>query len=672
MKLKITIYLILISLNGICKINSSDYYAIRARLAVGDTTGLYQDLFVSSPSKGFYDFMACGDYLLISGDVKAAHEEYNNAESAEKGPLADSLDALLNSRIGDLYYYTDIYTSALKHFNKASFYYQYNPQNNYQAVMYIHCGIIHSALGSNQDALKSYTAAIEYFRRVGNTKNVVATQNNIGIVWMEMGDLVKAKIYFDSCLTYRMQISDFHGIGQTMNNIGTLMIENESYDSALYYFQQGYDYRIKGDAPLSAIIESQINIGKAYYRLKDLKKAQYWLEKGLAEATEINHLEIMRRALEELKSLYFELGDYKSAYLAQEQHHMTIDSLYGLDKKSQIESMALQSEFDLKLQADSLAAVEILNSEKLMAQEDKKRSTIILWGLSAGLVFLLFFMFQIYRTSRERRRSNEIITEQKNSIDQKQKEIFDSINYARRIQSAILPPQKLLQTKFEDSFILYLPKDIVAGDFYWAENIDAGFLLAVADCTGHGVPGALVSVVCHNALNRSVREFKLNSPEKILDKTRELVIETFDKSEEQVKDGMDIALISLGDQNEKGERELKFSAANNPLYILRNGELKEIKGDKQPVGKFENSFSFTLKSEQLKKNDLVFLLSDGFADQFGGPKAKKLKYQALKEFLIAENKCPMSEIKSKLETFFNNWKGQLEQVDDVCVIGIRL
>jgi serine phosphatase RsbU (regulator of sigma subunit) len=238
------------------------------------------------------------------------------------------------------------------------------------------------------------------------------------------------------------------------------------------------------------------------------------------------------------------------------------------------------------------------------------------------------------------------------------------------------------------SFVLYKPKDIVAGDFYWMEVVGSSLnvkgsepttnkpeliLIAAADCTGHGVPGAMVSVVCSNALHRTVKEFGITDPGKILDKTRELVIETFERSGAEVKDGMDISMVSIqgSGQNSK-EVSVKWSGANNPLWYIENGELKEITANKQPIGKFDGAKNFVTHEFQLLKGSTLFLFTDGYADQFGGPKGKKFKYKQLHELILSVVDKPEEEQKNILDQRFEEWRGVNEQVDDVCVIGIKL
>lgn len=264
-------------------------------------------------------------------------------------------------------------------------------------------------------------------------------------------------------------------------------------------------------------------------------------------------------------------------------------------------------------------------------------------------------------------RTREVV-EQKQLVEEKQKEILESISYARRIQEAILPPEDLISAEIPRSFILYLPKDLVAGDFYWSEKIGDEFLIAAADSTGHGVPGAMVSVVCSNALNRAVKEFKLSEPGKILDKTRELVVETFEKSYSDVKDGMDISLLAI---NQK-KKSVKWSGANNPLWYVNASGIHEHKASKQPIGKSDITQPFINLDIPYESGTWFYLFTDGYADQFGGPKGKKFKYKSFMDLIHEASSLPAQEQSALLLERFIEWKQQLDQVDDICVIGIQL
>lgn len=326
-------------------------------------------------------------------------------------------------------------------------------------------------------------------------------------------------------------------------------------------------------------------------------------------------------------------------------------------------------------------------------------------GVVVALLVMLIFRLRTRALIKQRRVLENVVQErtqeiqsQANELKQKNDEITDSIQYARRIQASVLPNKDRLNKSLQDYFILYLPKDIVSGDFYWMEPFKTddkisrdGVLIAAADCTGHGVPGAMVSVVCNNALNRSVREFGLTKPGEILDKTREIVIQEFEKSDENVKDGMDIAMLSIV-YLDNGMARVQFAGAHNPLWIIKKDtesinaqsgvdvvdyehtaySLIEVKADKQPIGKFDDLKPYTTYTFELHEGDSLYVFTDGYADQFGGEKGKKFKAKTLKEILIEIQEQSMSDQKDTLHKAIEEWRGNLEQVDDICVIGIKL
>ncbi|MBL1144175.1 MAG: transporter substrate-binding domain-containing protein [Bacteroidetes bacterium] len=265
---------------------------------------------------------------------------------------------------------------------------------------------------------------------------------------------------------------------------------------------------------------------------------------------------------------------------------------------------------------------------------------------------------------------NQEVNLENELINAKKTEILDSISYAKRIQNAILPRIQEVQKKFKKSFILYKPKDIVAGDFYWYNHkFNTNFkCLAAADCTGHGVPGAMISVICNSALNRAVNEFDLIEPGEILTKTRELVVREFEKSVEKVNDGMDIALCTLNGKT------LKYAGANNPLWIIRSGgnEIEEIKAHKQSISLVDNPVPFPTHKIKVDKGDTFYIFTDGYVDQFGGPKGKKFMAPRFKNLLLNIQDKNMWEQMKILNNAFESWRGNEDQLDDVCVIGVRV
>lgn len=363
-------------------------------------------------------------------------------------------------------------------------------------------------------------------------------------------------------------------------------------------------------------------------------------------------------------------------------------------------------EYTLRIKAINKVGLESEEIVYTFTIEKAYWETAWFMALMGLLLIIVVYVIIRWRTSALRKRQEKLeqevdnrtqkIQHQKLEIEIQQKEIVDSIEYAKRIQHAILPSNDKVEKLLGNAFIFYQPKDIVAGDFYWLDKtVDGKTLYAAADCTGHGVPGAMVSVVCNNAINRAVKEFKLSDPGEILDKVREIVINEFDQGSAEVRDGMDIALVKIdGDM-------ISYAGAHNPVWIVRAGEhqfsdenikvlfenntsLIEILPDKQPIGVYDNATPFKTHHFNLQEGDMVYTFSDGYADQFGGnsdealekygikKKGKKLKKSNFKKLLLSISPQAVDQQKDILSTSFIDWRGDLEQLDDVCVIGVRI
>ena len=304
---------------------------------------------------------------------------------------------------------------------------------------------------------------------------------------------------------------------------------------------------------------------------------------------------------------------------------------------------------------------------------DLQHSKRIIIGSFAFVLVLTAFLLYSYSQTRKANAAltvkNEEISHQKQIIEEKNRDIVSSIHYAKRLQDAILPGIKVIQSYLPKTFVYYRPKDVVAGDFYWMEKVDDIVYLAAADCTGHGVPGAMVSFVCSNALSKALVEEGVKDVGQLLDRTRELVINRFGKSDHQIKDGMDISLIAI---NLK-DMSAQWAGANNPLWIIRSDsdEVEEIKANKQPVGKYAQNKPFNTHSVQFNEGDSCYMFSDGFPDQFGGKKGKKYKSKAFKRFLVSIQSKEMKAQEKALNKEFDRWKADMEQIDDLVVIGVR-
>ena len=321
-----------------------------------------------------------------------------------------------------------------------------------------------------------------------------------------------------------------------------------------------------------------------------------------------------------------------------------------------------------------LVEQEIENARKQMALQnaENKNQKYLLMGGSIAMIALLILIGILYKNDKSKKRVNKILHVKNQEVLNKNREIVDSIKYAKRLQQAILPSEEVISEVLEDAFILYLPKDIVSGDFYWVAKKDDNSFFATVDCTGHGVPGAFMSIIGFNGLNQAINEYNITSPAKILDFLNKSVSDTLHQQEVNatVRDGMDISLCSFNQTS----KMLSFSGAYNHLYIIRNNEFIVYKADKQPVGTFvdQKLTPFTQHDIQLQSGDAIYVFTDGYVDQFGGEQGKKLKLKHFKKILLDNQSLTVKEQKDELTKQFTNWKKREEQVDDVLVLGFKV
>ncbi|MDQ3190130.1 MAG: tetratricopeptide repeat protein [Bacteroidota bacterium] len=559
------------------------------------------------------------------------------------------------------------------------------------AETYILIGNVYENQSNFSEALEKYSAALKIWEEQGNIRGNAISYINIGNLYESLDNYPEALKNYFACLSIMEKLGDEKGIAYSYNNIGLIFEYQGRYAEALEnYFASLKIKKELGNKEGIAI--SLINIGLAYAEMNNYKEANLYLSQGLELSKELGYKIGQSYAYSGLSELNSASKNWQKAYENHKSHILYRDSLFNEENSKKIVQQQMQYDFD-KQQAISKAEFE---AQKVIAKAKYDKQKMATYGalVGAGLI-LLFLVFAIrafnnkQKANKTIRKQKEEVEKQKHLVDEKNKEILDSINYAKRLQDAILPSQKLVKEHLPDSFILYKPKDIVAGDFYWMEalkkqdlnssgNIPLNhkILFAAADCTGHGVPGALVSVVCSNAMNRAVKEFGITDPGEVLDKVRELVMETFENSENEVQDGMDISLCSLTlsqiSSDKQATWQLLWAGANNPIWIIKNNELLEIKPDKQPIGKYAKNDPFTTHSLSLEKGNLIYIFTDGFSDQFGGEKGKKFKSSSLKKLLLTIQDKPMLEQSEILNSDFEKWKGDLEQVDDVCMIGVRV
>ncbi len=545
-------------------------------------------------------------------------------------------------------------------------------------------GNIHAAQENLEKAIEYHLRSLEIGESLNNVAIIAPSFNNLGNAYKQLNELKKAVEYYEKALEIHKQHDDKYGTQGILMNIGAIHQTHGEFDLAIDCFSQSLVINEElGDK--HGISMALQNLGNTYQLKGNLNKSVKYSLEALKVAQEIGALPRIREASAALWVAYKGQGQFKNSLEMYELFIRSRDSIASVENQKEVIRQEYKYQYEKQAVADSIKVAEAAKvKDAELAAERAESKRLELEGkqkerqkyyLSGILALALIFGGVIYSRYRLTNKQKGIIEEQKIKVDrayeqleEKNTEILDSINYAKRIQSAILPPNKLVKEYLKDSFVLYKPKDIVAGDFYWMEPHENGVLFAAADCTGHGVPGAMVSVLCNNGLNRSVREHGLKEPGQILDKTREIVISEFEKSEEEVKDGMDIALCSL-----EGNM-LKYAGAHNPLWIIRSGaeDVEEIKADKQPIGKYDEPTPYETHTIELNPGDTFYTFSDGYADQFGGDKGKKLKAKNFKNLLLSIQKEPMERQRELIDEAFETWKGDFEQLDDVCVIGVRV
>ncbi|MES2838168.1 MAG: tetratricopeptide repeat protein [Bacteroidota bacterium] len=655
-------------------------------------------------------------------EISSLSEKLNNPEGKA---LADNLMA-------NYQYFKGNYSIALEYFQKNITFYIDTKNNNSLGNTYLSLGNVYESMGESDKAIFYYLKSLKIDEEIGDKQRLSDDYTNLGVFYNHRNNPKKALFYFQKALELDIELKNDQFIVGTYVNLGSVYFALKDIPKSLEYLLKGYK-KAKETNNLDGLARLSNNLGQIFFEEKDYEKALKYNLESVAIKEELGQKEGLTNSYLSLGTLYENMGkDNLALYYFQKSYDLSKsikhvegivdvskvlsnyyekrnnptlslryhkeysslkDTLFNMKSEEKITEMSTKYESEKKENQ-----ILLLEKDKKVNQIEAKKQKIVIYATIGGLVLVLLFLMLLFKRFKITQKQKAIIEKQKHEtelqkelVEEKNKEIVDSITYAKRLQDAILPPLKLVQKYLEHSFILYKPKDIVAGDFYWFENKGDLLLFAAADCTGHGVPGAMVSVVCSNALNRTVKEFGITEPGKILDKVRELVVETFEKSESEVKDGMDISLCALNTKT----NELFWSGANNPLWLIRasNSEqsdesktldtssnisnlnthiLIEYKADKQPIGKTENSKLFSTQKIDLQKNDTFYIFTDGYCDQFGGDGGKKFKSANFKKFLLTIQDSEMSTQSKLINDVFEEWRGHLEQVDDVCVIGVRV
>jgi len=568
------------------------------------------------------------------------------------------------NNIGAIYNRQGNIPKALENYHKSIDVYKSIDNKSGTAQTLNNIGHIYQGQEEYDSALEYFHRSLKIFKEVKNDRGISTLYNSIGFIYSKKKNYNKALDYYLQALKIREESNDQKGVASTFNNIGVAYENKKEYDNAKKHYNKSLKiyHNIKNKQGL-AIVYS--NLGRIFMLEGNLKKAENYSLKSLKISEDLGSPSNIKSTSKILSEIYHQQGNGLKALEMYQLYISMRDSI--INEETKITAAKEQARYEY----EKLKAIDDAEYDKIIAlkNKEKEKQTIISIATAFGLILVIVFLIFVFSRLKITRKQKQVIEHQNN-------EIVDSITYAKRIQEAILPTNDYIQKHLPNSFFLYKPKDIVAGDFYWVTKIDNHVFFAAADCTGHGVPGAMVSVVCHNALDRVLREFKLTNPADILDKTRELVSAQLNKSNKHtaniknIRDGMDIALCSLN----KTTNELEYAGAYNPLWVLRKGttEIEEIKATRQPIGRVETPKPFKSHTVQLHEGDTIYIFSDGYADQFGGEKGKKMMYRKFKTLLLDVVNKDIKTQKELINSYFEQWKGNMEQIDDVCIIGVRV
>ena len=573
-----------------------------------------------------------------------------------------------------------------------------------ESSCYINMGQNYSNLGDYTNAITFMLKGVRIKEEINDKRGVAVGYGNIGSIFFAQEKYPEALRYYLSSLKIKEEINDQPGMAMSYNNIGSVFQIQKKSAEALAYYKKSLELKEKlGNKKGTATTYS--NIGDIYFSQDKINQALAYQLKSLEIAKSINDKKGMLTAYNRIGAVFEKKKKYKEAIqyynmmllLAKESelkegtmtgyksiseayqnakqfdsalHYITLyyalkDSIFNKDNFKQLAELNARYETDKKEKE-----ILLLTKDQQLNAKIIKQQQLVRWGLIGGLGLLSISIFSIYRRYRFKQKANLILEKQKEEIQLKNVLITDSIDYAQTIQEAVLPTRQEIQEMIPDSFVLYKPKATVSGDFYWLGQVNERLVCAVADCTGHGVPGAFMSLLGYNMLENAVKDLQTAKPAYILNTLNEEVNNRLagDELEEDSKHGMDISLISI----DKKTKLLEFAGAHNSIYIVRANELIELKADKMGIGGKQKE-GFTDQQLQLQKGDMIYLFTDGFPDQIGGRNRKKFFYRPFKDLFLEISILPPEEQRKRLDEAHTNWMGvKMDQTDDILIMGIRV
>ncbi len=623
--------------------------------------------------------------LLVCVSIKAQVDPVDSLWAVIKNSKASKKDkgesALL---LGEIYFNKNRLAEALENFHLSLKYAVEINDISLKANCLNNIGIIYNRNGNPTKCISFIEECLKLRLQINDSSGLAQTYNNLGYFYQLKGDFKKAHGLISKAVQIQEKINDQQGLGYSLVNLSKTYYRNGDLDTAFICLSKSLKARedVKDKRGIS---ESLTELAKIKLDKKEYAESEKFASKALRVAKEIEHTISIRNAAEVLYKLYKLKNNISGALQMHELFVLMKDSLSSERNRKSSLQKEFQIAYDKKLATDSIKQQEAdkVKDAQIKAQESElKQEKTMKVALYSGTILLLIFGGFMFNRYKIMRRQRNIIEEQKHLtetqnelLETKQKEILDSINYAKRIQYTLLANSEFLQNNLPQHFIFFNPKDIVSGDFYWAVKKEDRFYLAVCDSTGHGVPGAFMSLLSIGFLNEAITQQHIEEPNKIFDFVRQKLIDNISKEGQQ--DGFDGILFCIDtkkarpDEHPFGRGKITYAAANNSPTLVRNNETVILGSDRMPVGIGQKKESFELFDIDIKKGDCIYLYTDGFADQFGGENGKKFKSKKLLEVLRSLGGTPLEEQKTILLNTFANWKGSLEQVDDVCILGIR-
>jgi len=614
------------------------------------------------------------------GSIKANVGDYDQAlaffakDLSITTKLSDKkgMSTSLNS-IGTVHAQRGDYDKALEFYFKALAIKEELGDKKGMASGYGNVGNIHLLKGDHDKALTFYLKDLALFEEMGNKKGMADSYNNIGLVYAYKRNFPKALEFYFKDLAITQELGDKQGEADSYGNIGIIVAEQGNYSKAQEYYFKSLNIR-KELGNKQGMSDSYHSIGNLYVKQNRLQDAKQCLLMSLSIAKEINAKPDIVSAHLALSVCDSAMGNFKEAYEYHKLYSQMKDSVFNEESNLQMTEMQTRYETEKKQKSIELLNKEKENQEALSALESKRQKIILLFVV-CGLIASLVFAFILFRGYKQKQKTNLALEEKNKIIEEKNKNITDSINYARRIQTAILVDKEEIAKQLNDFFILYKPKDIVSGDFYYYAEAKNKIIIGAVDCTGHGVPGAFMSMIGNDALNEIIKGKKIVVPSEILSKLHDSVriaLKQDSSSKTDTKDGMDIALCALDLQT----NTLEFAGGLRNLFITRSGSklLEEIKADKDSIGgeKSDVEKDFTNHTIHLNKEDAFYIFTDGYTDQFGGDQGKKFMVKRMMELLLSVQDKNMREQEIIFDRTIEEWKSGGEQVDDILLIGVRV